>query len=57
VPTPDVAAALARALGEGAPLVVATGSLYLVGEARRWLREHHGVPAPAAEISTWEPLP
>jgi len=55
VPTADAGAALARALAEPAPLLLVTGSLYLVGEARRWLRAHHGVPRPAAETSTWEP--
>jgi dihydrofolate synthase/folylpolyglutamate synthase len=49
--------ALARALADGTPLVVVAGSLYLVGEARRWLRERHGVPAPAAEVATWSLAP
>ena len=48
--------ALARALDAGAaPLVVVAGSLYLVGEARRRLREGYGVPPPAAELATWSP--
>ncbi|HEV8631984.1 MAG TPA: Mur ligase family protein [Thermoanaerobaculia bacterium] len=55
IATPGAAAALDRAIAGGAPLVVVSGSLYLVGEARRWLRQQHGVPAPAAELPTWEP--
>ncbi len=48
--------ALGRACDAGAaPLVVVAGSLYLVGEARRWLRERYGVPPPAAELATWSP--
>ena len=58
-PTSGVAEALERAIGipsaERVPLLVVTGSLYLVGEARRWLRERYGVPVPAAEIATWSP--
>jgi len=56
-PTSGVAEALARAIAvptaERAPLLVVTGSLYLVGEARRWLRERYGVPAAAADVATW----
>jgi dihydrofolate synthase/folylpolyglutamate synthase len=55
-PSASAGEALARALPAGAPLVVVTGSLYLVGEARSWLRERHGVPPPAAELPTWEPV-
>ena len=47
--------ALARPLAERAPLLVVSGSLYLVGEARRCLRERYGVPAAAADIATWSP--
>ncbi len=54
MPTSGVGPALERALGDGAPVVVAAGSLYLVGEARRWLQRRHGVPPPAAEVPTWE---
>lgn len=55
-PTAGAGESLSRALAAGAPLVVVTGSLYLVGEARRWLRQRYGVPPPAAELATWEPL-
>ena len=48
--------ALAAAAADRAPLLVVTGSLYLVGEARRWLRERYGVPAAAADIATWSPV-
>jgi dihydrofolate synthase/folylpolyglutamate synthase len=52
----DLEAALLAALA-AQPLVVVTGSLYLVGAARRLLRERWGVPEPAAELPTWqEPL-
>jgi dihydrofolate synthase/folylpolyglutamate synthase len=54
-PAPDAGTALERALAAGAPLVVVCGSLYLVGEARRWLRERTGAPPPAAALATWEP--
>lgn len=52
----DAPAALDAALAGGQPLVVVSGSLYLVGEARGWLRERFGVPPPAAEVPTWEDL-
>ena len=47
--TPDATeiepeSALERALGRS-DLVVVTGSLYLVGELRGWLRERFGAPA------------
>src|SRR4029079_6679000 len=51
----DLGEALARALAGPAPLVAVTGSLYLVGAARRWLRERYGLPLAAAELSTWSP--
>jgi len=54
-PTRGAGEALEAALAAGAAQVVVTGSLYLVGEARRWLRRHHGVPPAAAEIPAWEP--
>lgn len=43
---PELGPALERGL-EGSRLLVATGSLYLVGEARRLLRERFGVPRAA----------
>jgi dihydrofolate synthase/folylpolyglutamate synthase len=55
-PVGDPAAALDAALAGGRPLVVVTGSLYLVGEARRLLRARFGTPPPAAEVPTWEDL-
>ena len=51
----SAAEALERSLAAGAPLVVVTGSLYLVGEGRRFLRERFGAPAPAADVATWAP--
>jgi dihydrofolate synthase/folylpolyglutamate synthase len=58
-PASGAAEALDRSLAlraaDRAPLLVVTGSLYLVGEARRWLRERYGVPAPAADLATWSP--
>ncbi len=45
-----------RGRGRSPPLLVVTGSLYLVGEARRWLRERYGVPAAAADVATWSPV-
>jgi dihydrofolate synthase/folylpolyglutamate synthase len=51
----DVGEALEVALAGAAPLVVVAGSLYVVGEARAWLRERFGVPHAAADLSTWEP--
>ena len=48
---PEPAAALARALEPGAETVVACGSIFLVGELRRRLRERFGVPAPASELA------
>jgi dihydrofolate synthase/folylpolyglutamate synthase len=53
IPTSGVGAALDRALGGDARLVVVAGSLYLVGEARGCLRERFGVPARAADVPTW----
>jgi dihydrofolate synthase / folylpolyglutamate synthase len=52
--TGDAAAALDAALAARPALVVVAGSLYLVGEVRGLLRERFGVPAPAAELPTWE---
>jgi len=45
------AAALDRALALGADTLVACGSIFLVGELRRLLRERFGVPAPAADLT------
>jgi len=45
---PDLGAALDRALSPGGT-VVACGSIFLVGEVRRRLRERFGVPAAATE--------
>jgi dihydrofolate synthase/folylpolyglutamate synthase len=45
---PDLGAALDRALTPGGTLV-ACGSIFLVGEVRRGLRERFGVPAAATE--------
>jgi dihydrofolate synthase/folylpolyglutamate synthase len=47
----EPAAALARALELGAETVVVCGSIFLVGEVRRLLRERFGVPAPAADLA------
>lgn len=47
---PEPAAALALALEPGAETVVVCGSIFLVGELRRRLRERFGVPAPASEL-------
>lgn len=44
---PDPGKALDRALAGATPLV-ACGSIYLIGEIRKGLRERFGVPAPAA---------
>jgi dihydrofolate synthase/folylpolyglutamate synthase len=49
-PRPE--AALDLALEGSAPLLVVCGSFYLVGEVRRMLSEHFGVPPPAAAIAT-----
>jgi len=51
----DLGDALARALDDAAPLLVVSGSLYLVGAARRWLRERYGMPVAAADVATWSP--
>jgi dihydrofolate synthase/folylpolyglutamate synthase len=51
----SVAEALERSLAAGASLVVVTGSLYLVGEARRFLRQRWGVPALVADVASWTP--
>jgi dihydrofolate synthase/folylpolyglutamate synthase len=48
---PAPAAALDRALALGADTVVACGSIFLIGELRRLLRERFGVPAPAADLA------
>jgi len=47
---PSPAVALDRALELGADTLVACGSIFLVGELRRLLRERFGVPAPAADL-------
>lgn len=44
---PDLSEALDRAL-ESSGVLVACGSIYLIGEVRRGLRERFGVPAPAS---------
>jgi dihydrofolate synthase/folylpolyglutamate synthase len=46
---PDISAALSLALAPSERLLLVCGSLYLVGEVRRQLRERFGVPAPATE--------
>ena len=43
---PDPGRALDRALALGGQVLVACGSIFLVGEVRRGLRERFGVPAP-----------
>lgn len=45
---PDLSAALDQAL-ESSGTLVACGSIYLLGEVRRGLRERFGVPAPASD--------
>ncbi|HEV8239100.1 MAG TPA: cyanophycin synthetase [Thermoanaerobaculia bacterium] len=55
IPVAELGDALARSLDGGAPLVVVSGSLYLVGAARRWLRTRYGVPVAAADVATWSP--
>ena len=47
---PAPAAALDRVLALGADTLVVCGSIFLVGELRRLLRERFGVPAPAADL-------
>ena len=47
---PEPAVALDRTLALGADTLVACGSIFLVGELRRLLRERFGVPAPAADL-------
>ena len=47
---PSPAVALDRALALGADTLVACGSIFLVGELRRLLRERFGVPAPAEDL-------
>ena len=49
---PRPAAALDRALAGAAPLLVACGSFYLVGEIRGLMSRRFGVPEPAARIAT-----
>jgi dihydrofolate synthase/folylpolyglutamate synthase len=46
----DPAGALQRALGMGGETLVICGSIFLVGELRRQLREHFGVPSPAGDL-------
>jgi dihydrofolate synthase/folylpolyglutamate synthase len=50
---PHSAAGLDRALGGGAALLVACGSIVLVGEIRQLLRARFGAPPPAAEVATF----
>ncbi|HEX6902054.1 MAG TPA: folylpolyglutamate synthase/dihydrofolate synthase family protein [Thermoanaerobaculia bacterium] len=45
---PDPGRALDRALELGGDVLVACGSIYLIGEIRKGLRERFGVPAPLA---------
>ena len=49
---PELPSALSRALDLGGETLVACGSIYLVGEVRRLLRERFGVPAAAELIVT-----
>jgi dihydrofolate synthase/folylpolyglutamate synthase len=49
---PEPAGALDRALELGADTLVACGSIFLVGELRRLLRERFGLPAPAADLTS-----
>jgi dihydrofolate synthase/folylpolyglutamate synthase len=53
--TASLEGALLAALERG-DLVLVTGSLYLVGAARRLLRTRWGVPPPAAEVPAWQEL-
>jgi dihydrofolate synthase / folylpolyglutamate synthase len=46
--------ALDRALGRDGPLLVITGSLYLVGAARQELRRRYGIPQAAVDIAIWQ---
>ncbi|HVT61059.1 MAG TPA: folylpolyglutamate synthase/dihydrofolate synthase family protein [Thermoanaerobaculia bacterium] len=48
---PEPGAALARALDLGADSLVACGSIFLVGELRRLLRQRYAVPPPAADLA------
>jgi dihydrofolate synthase/folylpolyglutamate synthase len=48
---PAPGAALDRALQLGADTLVACGSIFLVGDLRRRLRERFGVPGPAANLA------
>ncbi len=49
---PDPGAALDRALASAGELLVACGSIYLLGEVRRHLRQRFGVPEAAAAMTT-----
>ena len=51
----DPVAALDEALAPAPRPLVVCGSLYLVGATRRALRERFGIPAAAAELSTYDP--
>ena len=51
---PDPGRALERALA-GPGLLIATGSLYLVGDLRRRLRQGYGIPPPAVDPLFTEP--
>jgi dihydrofolate synthase / folylpolyglutamate synthase len=47
-------AALEQALAGASPVLVVTGSLFLVGSVRRELYRRFGAPEPAAEVAVWE---
>jgi dihydrofolate synthase/folylpolyglutamate synthase len=49
---PELAAALDRALAWGGETLVACGSIYLLGDVRRLLRERFGAPEAAVAMST-----
>jgi len=49
---PDLGKALDRALGLGGTTLVACGSIFLLGDVRKLLRQRFGVPPAAADVST-----
>ena len=55
VPCSNASQALERSIETNLPLVVVAGSLYLVGEARHWLRQRYDVPPAAPDLATWSP--